>query len=338
MRALAVIALVACSAPAPTPPPKTPITNEVPRVDQLECSSAPIGSAITLVAVRGTRREDICRGIAVTAGKPLDEALVDADIRSLYKTALFEDVTAFVEGTTFGYELRERPKLLRIDIVNPPPGVQLPKQDFGLAEPVAIRRGAAQIRDALHEAGYRTAKVEHAVAPSGSGVALQYTITAGTRTVLDKVKFQGIHAKREALVSKGVLARAGEPLTDLIAEREIVNVQTALYEEGLLTSRVSYNVVDASASTVDLVIEIVEGPVFKLGAMKVKGPRARDPKAYAKALAPLKKGDIARRSKLAGAIKAIEAIHAGDLPAVNVYPQSNVQSDKKLVDMDFVVE
>lgn len=339
MRAFAAVVLVACNAPTTkTPTTRPTITNELPPVDQLECSRAPAnGDAITLVAVRGTRR-DICRGIGVTAGKPLDEALVDAEIRTLYKTALFEDVTAFVEGTTLVYELRERPELVGIEVVSAPDGLQLAKPDFELAEPVAIRRGATQLRDALREAGYRRAKVDHALAPSGKGVSLRYTITAGARTVLGTVKFQGIDAKRQPLFNKGVTARSGEPLTELTAEREVINVQTTLYEEGLLTSRVSYNVVDANESTVDLVFDIVEGPVFKLGSMKVKGPRARDPKAYAKALAALKKGDLARRSKLAAAIKAIEAIHAGDRPAVIVVPQSNIHADKKVVDMDFVIE
>jgi outer membrane protein assembly factor BamA len=167
---------------------------------------------------------------------------------------------------------------------------------------------------------------------------LTCTITVGTRTVLGEVKFKGLAATREAAIRKQLSTQLGQPVLDDVTQRDVLVVQTALYEEGLLTSRIDHALVDSGEAKVDLVFTIDEGPVFKLGTVKVKGPRAKDAKAYTKAIAPLKKGAVAKRSILVAAVKAIEAVHAGDQPVPIVIPQSNVQKDKKLVEFDFVVE
>lgn len=347
MRSLVAIALVAAcgSPPRPSPrppgPAEPPTTTDSAPANEIRCSEAPGGIAI--VALHGTTHGDVCKTISSKAGVPLDEKLVDQDVVYLYKTGFFDDVIAVTEQrgdkTVLVYELRDRAVITRIDVVGGPPGITLPTHaPDGLADPVLIRRNAAAMEEALRDAGYRKATVEHRTSPTDKGPALTYTINAGPRTVLGEVKFKGLDAKREAAIRKDLASQLGQPVLDDATQRDTITVQTALYEEGLLTSRLSHDLVDAGEAKVDLVFTIVEGPVFKLGVTKVKGPRAKDAKMYAKALAPLKKGAVARRSVLVAAVKAIEAIHASDQPVPIVIPQSNVQIDKKLVDFDFVVE
>lgn len=327
MRSLALLVLAACGSTAPSPRPPTEPPLEKPAVSSTDivCSDS--------VHLRGTKQAGACNSVRAT---PTDEAKIDEDIRELYKTGLFEDVVAIVEnGTVLVYELRDRGVIAKIDVINPPPGLTLPKHDpNGLADPVLIRRNAVAMREALRDAGYRSATVEHKL----SGTALTYTITAGTRTVVGEVKFKGLDPTREAAFRKQLTTQLGQPVRDDETQRDLLVLQTALFEEGLLASRLSHEIVDAGEAKVDLVFTIEEGPVFKLGAVAVKGPKAKDAKAYRKALAPLKKGTVARRSLLVAAIQAIEAIHAGDQPVPTVIPQTNVQVDKKLVDVDFVVE
>jgi len=346
MKALIAIALVAgCGGASPKvpPPPKpeTPPTADLAPMDETHCSDVP-GGGIAIVALRGTTHADACKTVSSKAGVALDEKLVDQDIVHLYRTGFFADVVAVTEQrgdkTVLVYELIDRAVIARVDVVGGPPGLTLPVHEpDGLADPVLIRRNAAAMQEALRDAGYRKATVAHQLSPTAKPV-LQYTIVAGARTVLSEVKFKGLDSKREAAIRTQLATKLGQPVLDDATQRDALVIQTALYEDGLLMSQLSHELVDAGEAKVDLVFTVTEGPVFTLGTMKVKGPRAKDPKAYAKALAPLKKGSIARRSILVAAVKAIEAIHASDQPLPLVIPQSNVQKDKKLVDFDFVVE
>lgn len=332
MRALLLV-LVACGGTARAPTEPTPLDKPPPGyaapANETRCSDK--------VVLRGTKHAGACN--TIRAMTPTDEATIDEDIRELYKTALFDDIVAVVEGSTLVYELRDRATIERIDVINAPPGLTLPTHGpNGLADPVLIRRNADAMRAALREAGYRNANVVYAMNRREKILVLTYTITAGARTVLGDVKFKGLDAKREATIRKQLATQLGTPVLDDVTQRDVITVQSALYEEGLLNSRLAHEIVDAGPAKVDLVFTITEGPVFTLGAMKVKGPRAKDTKAYAKALAPLKRGAVARRSILVEAVRAIEDVHAGEQPAVIVIPQSNVQLDKKRVDFDFVVE
>jgi outer membrane protein assembly factor BamA len=216
------------------------------------------------------------------------------------------------------------------------------RDDLALAfvDHAAIHRLAALIVDAFRSQGYRGVTVAPAVrAGAGASKIVQFVIAPGARTVLGKVTFVGLSAAREAAMRKLLTVVASAPISSEDADREYFAVGTALLEQGLLASKVTYRLVEVpNSATVDLVIEVAEGDVFTFGAIRVIGPRARDARAYATSLAPLQRGAIARPSALREARAAIEALHAGNAPAVTLTLQTKVDTARRVLDVDYVVE
>ena len=113
----------------------------------------------------------------------------------------------------------------------------------------------------------------------------------------------------------------------------------ALYEVGLVESEVTTRLEENFlASTVNVVLTVREGPVYRLGTCKVVGPAALPPAKYREVVAQLPRGAVFARSKVAAAIKEVEALHraAGTERRVEVW--TNVDKAKRTIDVELQVE
>ncbi len=332
--------------PAPTPAPAEPRpTTTCSRVD------AARGPSLTAVALRGGTTgpslQASCGSVKSRAGRPVDEHAVDADVRELFATGLFEDVVAVVEesesAATLVYEVKPRPRLADIAVRGEP-------RDFDLSDvlgkrpavydPVWVRATDARLLEALHEGGYRKAKVDHEVTPTGDGaLRVRFWIEAGKRFVLGSVRFEGLVVASADLLRKQLRLTPGEPAFDDRIERDRLLVALALYEVGLVQGEVAARVEENFlASTLDVVLTVREGPVFKLGTVKVTGPAALPATKYRDVVARLPRGTVFARSKVAAAAQEVEAMHRATGTERNVAVSTNVDASKRTIDVELNVQ
>jgi outer membrane protein assembly factor BamA len=351
--ALVLLALASCAAPPAsphmaTPRPKAARVTEPPR-PRVSCSTATTSPpSLGEVVLRGTDEASACEKLRSTAGAPLDEARVTADIHTLHASGFFEDVTAVIEEDdarppTLVFEVKERPRIASLSTRGAPDGVDV-RGGMGSApvryDPFWVRATDARIADSMHEAGYRKATVGHEVTPTADGaVTVVFAIVPGARSVLGAVRFEGLTTAPVDRLRAVLALTPGEPAPEMMVERDTLMVQSALFDLGLVQSEVKPRIEENFlASRFDVVFVVTEGPAYRLGVVKVSGERLLPKDRYAKLLATLPRGTLFVRSKVAAVVQTVERMHhdAGADRIVDV--RTTVDPKRHTIDVDLHVD
>lgn len=335
------VARVPARTAKPTAPPDARPTTLCSRAD-----SAP-APALAAVSLRGSALAASCGALKSRAGSPVDEAAVDADVHELFATGLFDEVLVALEetdgATALVFELKDRPRVADVGVRGEPRGFDF-REALGkkpaVYSPVWVRATDARLVEALHQDGYRKAKVDHEVTPAGDGtMAIRFAIEPGKRFVLGSVRIEGLKAASADGLKKQLKLMPGEPAFDELIERDRLFVTMGLYEDGLVqgevTSRVEENFL---ASTIDVVLTVREGPVFKLGTVKVTGPAAFPAAKYQHIVKRLPRGMVFARSKVAAVVEDVEAMHRVSGTERKVEVSTNVDAPKRTIDVEVIVQ
>lgn len=357
--ALLLVGLPGCSAaPEPTALPPTrvaPKTAPAETRPSTSCSRSETAKSPALAAVSlrsttpaPTPPQASCSPLKSRAGSPVDEKTVDADVRELFASGLFDDVTAVVEdrddgASTLVFEVKPRRRVDEVAVRGEPRGFAS-REALGTRpdryDPVWVRATDARLLEALHLDGYRKAKVDHEITPVGDdAVRVLFWLEPGKRFVLGSVRIEGLKAASADGLKKQLKLMPGEPAFDELIERDRLFVTMGLYEDGLVqgevTSRVEENFL---ASTIDVVLTVREGPVFKLGTVKVTGPAAFPAAKYQHIVKRLPRGMVFARSKVAAVVEDVEAMHRVSGTERKVEVSTNVDAPKRTIDVEVIVQ
>ena len=257
---------------------------------------APAGFVVDTVEVRGAQRiaEDAVRASAgVRAGGVVNATLVQEAVRRLMATGNFESVQVYVRGAEQGrgalvLEVVERPLVAEVRFeglrtVSP----STVRDSAGLREGAALdpqRVATAQklTRDLLARRGVQLQSIDTTLTPvQGGGYRLTFTVREGNRLTLADVDFAGNAAFSDETLA-GVLDtkeegfwwfRSGRFDREAFEEDLRTRLPRFYGSHGYIDFAVVRDtlVVDPETGKARLVVEVQEGPQYRLGEFNVQG-------------------------------------------------------------------
>lgn len=258
--------------------------------------AAPAGFIVDTVEVRGAQRlaaDAVVASAGVRSGAVLNAQQVQDAIRRLMATGNFESVQVYVRGAEQGrgalvLDVRERPLVAGIEFVGlrSVSGATV-RDSAGLRENAPLdpqRVAAAQklTRDLLAARGIQLLSIDTALAPAeGGGVRLTFDVREGNRLTVAEIDFTGNQAFSEEQL-EGAMSLKEEGFWWFRGGR----YDRAAFEEDLRTSLPQFYgrhgyidfaivgdtlLVDPATGKARLVVEVAEGPQYRLGEFNVQG-------------------------------------------------------------------
>jgi outer membrane protein insertion porin family len=256
---------------------------------------APAGFVVDSVEVRGVQRvpaEGVRSTSGVRAGATVNAQLVQDAIRKLMATGNFESVQVYVRGADQGrgtlvLAVVERPLIneVRFAGLRSVSGGTV-RDSVGLQEgapldPQKVAAAQKLTRDLLAARGIQLTSIDTALTPVEGGYRLTFNVREGNRLALADVDFTGNAAfSDEALQDametqeEGFLWFRGGRFDRETFEEDLRTRLPAFYgSHGYIDFAVVRDtlVVDPQTGKARLVVEVQEGPQYRLGEFNVQG-------------------------------------------------------------------
>ena len=282
------------------------------------------------------------------ADQPLDPKRVGEDLHALWATRQLERAVVKLrkskKGSLLEFRLKLWPRLTEIRVEGDSPlssyeveslmGL-LPKRLF---DPVAAERGLKAITNRLVTLGYMEARVNFERKPSPKGVQGVIQIQAGPGYQLLPLRVEGNSVLTDAIL-KVCLQQVTATEAEVRADQTVVFLSACGYDRGLLNISVSNpkQELDRDAKTIQQVIRIREGAVFRLGKLEFTGKLISQKSDYMKRL-DLKSGQVFSRSKMVRGIEEIRKLHDAYGVTRIVTPLTNIDMEEKRIDLTLQIE
>lgn len=357
--------LLGCGAgPAPAPPNMRGASSSAPVVvapldpPGAMCSatppSAPVATdVIARVEMLGLARipgTDACRYLLTRAGQPIDEQRIHEDAKSLFDSGLFEDVTVAetrtANATAIVFSLRERPLVHRFTVHGAQSALSkriaeaLPKVG-DVFDPQSLRHGIERVEGDYVADGYRRVKVDFKVHPAPSNeVDVDVTVVEGPLALVQSITVQGAAQARESEIralintAQGGFNALGMPYRPDSLERDRHRMTGYYLDRGMVQASVAEEVVTLSADgkSATIVIEIDEGPVYKLRRIRCQGDLAGSEQKCLELLG-VKKGRVFARNELQAGLDRIREHQEAKKKGHVVEPEVTVDEQAHAIDL-----
>ncbi|HEU0012049.1 MAG TPA: outer membrane protein assembly factor BamA [Longimicrobium sp.] len=257
----------------------------------------PAGFVVDTVIVRGNQRvavEQVTTASGLRGGTVVSAAIVQDAIRRLMSTGLFETVQVYVRGADAGrgaliVEVAERPVVAQIRWE----GLQslsgnTVRDSAGLVEnapldPQKVATAQRLVRDLLAKKGIQLASIDTSLAPveGGAGVRLTFNVREGHRLALADIDFVGNTAFSEEALEDAIKTkpegfwwfRAGRWDRETFEEDLRTHLPEFYGGHGYIDFAVVGDtlLVDPATGKARLVVEVSEGPQYRLGEFNIQG-------------------------------------------------------------------
>src|SRR5262249_35460205 len=147
--------------------------------------------------------------------------------------------------------------------------------------PSKMHASTRKIEEAYHAQGRLHATVTFTRTHTVIGEVIKLTINEGPEVHVGKLAIVGLHTLKDDEVRKALKSVPAAVYLPEELERDAFVLNGALYDRGLLQSRVDTPAVSSSpnGATVDIAIKVDEGKVFRIGAIKLAGDLRGEDKA-----------------------------------------------------------
>ncbi len=302
---------------------------------------------VSEIRIEGNRRigtDSVELLISQKAGEIYDESLIAEDIKKIYSTGDFYDVSVEKEvsgsGVILTYTLKENPVLVDLsfsgnkNLKDEKINEALEIQANQIVSTAEIKAEAEKITELYAVKGYGNARVSYNIEPEEDGrIRVAYKVDEGERETISSVKIKGnINIKTKSL-SKRIfssprkfysLGARGLFIREEI-EKDSERIKYAYLDEGYLDAKVSppkfkY---DKPTNSYEITFEIDEGPQYFVSEISLEGieppPEVNEKEILYKI--SLKKGEPYGNSKLSSDINFVTSIYSNKGYAdVNVDP------------------
>ncbi len=322
----------------------------------------PVGGKVRLerVDITGNHRVDdqaIRVRLSAEPGAAVDEATIDADIRSLYQMGFFDDIAATlaqVRGQwVLTFAVTERPFIRAVEIEG---AKKIDKDEVEgmlrvrpntILDPEKARRGMEEAKKAYEKKGYLDTEISYQTELVGENeVIVKFFVDERKPVRVTKVIFEGNQYLSDRKLKKIMATKERWFLSFLTGagnlDREALNADTErltayYYEHGHIDVRVDDPVVERGEDGLTVTFKIDEGNTYHFGAIEVVGetlPRVEERDAEMGA----KPGEIFRPSKLREDMNLITEQYGDEGYAfVNVTPETNIDARANTVDVSYRV-
>ncbi len=323
----------------------------------LEGSAAAPGD--TLIVVHGNRRVDamaIREHFHASPDGRLDPAAVNAGLKTLYATGLFEDVRIAWSGPRLVVTVLEAPVIDRVQFEG---NKQLKDKDLVKEirskahtplTKAAIQDDVARIQDIYRHTGRYDAQIVPKLITKAEGRAdLVFEIKEGAKTGVRKIVFIGNHAYSDQWL-KGVIKTSESgwfgflKTTDVYDPDQIESDRDLLHDFYLKKGYADAQVVaatgayDATLKGFVVTFTVDEGDRYRLGTIDIRSHLAIDRSSLAGELR-IASGDVYDAQAVEKSVEALTAaLGKQGFPFVSVRPHARRDRKAKLLDLVFALD
>ena len=362
MRAALALLLASCAtSTAVVKPPvaEAPPAPEVPAcplatVTYSEASASELrtGAMVEKVCLLGASEDSYLRLhelVAPREGSPLELEVVRADIEALFTQGLLRDVVVVAQalksrGVVLSYVVSEYEWITEVDYT----GVTAVKiDDFkeiahaGVrANPFVVKALSDTVKALYAGMGFPAARVVTTVKSLGGGNAgLTLTVEEGPRVTVGAISFEGVKQVSEAELRKALRSSVGVPYLEDLVERDTLALTTVYFDHGMVNVAVvnSTRTLAVPVGAVELVFQVKEGEVFRLGKVTLKGFSIGAEKDVLKSM-EARSRSVFSRSVLQRDMERIRARAELLGIIVEITPLTTIDTEKKTIDIAFELE
>lgn len=297
--------------------------------------------------------------LAQRAGEPLDPLLVSDDIKTLFATGYFEDVTALLQvyegGIKLIYSVKEKPTIRRVDTFG-----NEDVDDEKLTEKLTIKAGATYdlaliesnakaLRAVLWDEGYPLAVVLPITREIRPGsVLLTFHIKEGPKVKVNAIAFEGNSAMNSNELEDAIessewwfmswLTRGGKYEREEV-RGDVKRLLEHYHNNGYLKAEVPEPEIRIhdDKEWVDINFRVREGVQYSLGEVSFRGNTVLSDEEIRK-LMKMEQGKPASRKKMTEDVTAVvDKLSENGYALANVRPDVKVNEESRIVDVTYNV-
>ncbi len=318
------------------------------------------GSVIAEVRIQGNQRVEsdaVKIHISSRAGQPLDPALVDQDVKSIYKMGFFDHVSADVEhqagGDVLTFIVQERPLITDVrfggmkaikstddKVIN---AVKL--HGGSVLDPARVQATIQGLKELYVQKGYLDAGVTFRTVPEANNTAIGvFDVKEGPVVHISEVDFEGNKSVSTSTLRNSVATHQHNLLsmffdTGILDQKKLqedVDRITAMYyNKGFLNVHVSEPTVTRTGNSLKVVFDIDEGPVFHVGTVDVSGD-LKVPKKDLLSKLTVKPGEVFAGGEMQHDVLTLSEVYSDRGYAyVNVDPRTQVDPATSTVNVGY---
>ncbi len=318
------------------------------------------GSVIAEVRIQGNQRVEsdaVKIHISSRAGQPLDPALVDQDVKSIYKMGFFDHVSADVEhqagGDVLTFIVQERPLITDVrfggmkaikstddKVIN---AVKL--HGGSVLDPARVQATIQGLKELYVQKGYLDAGVTFRTVPEANNTAIGvFDVKEGPVVHISEVDFEGNKSVSTSTLRNSVATHQHNLLsmffdTGILDQKKLqedVDRITAMYyNKGFLNVHVSEPTVTRTGNSLKVVFDIDEGPVFHVGTVDVSGD-LKVPKKDLLSKLTVKPGEVFAGGEMQHDVLTLSEVYSDRGYAyVNVDPRTQVDPATRTVNVGY---
>jgi outer membrane protein insertion porin family len=315
------------------------------------------------IAVEGNRRveERYVRSlVSASPGREVSTTDIDKDVRALFATGRFEDVTAEIverDGRpVLVYRVVERPLLREVsfagnkEIKTDKLGELINAKSVEFYRPQLLSGWVETIKKAYVAEGYYATEVEPKVTISDRNEAtVSLNIDEGEQVYVTRILFEGntvfsdrqlkkVMFTKEKWIFSFITGRGAYQENMLQADQDIIADQ--YYNKGYIQIKVKKPLVTLleDKKSMEVLFEIEEGEQFRIGKIDVQGDLLKSREELL-ALLTLEEGAVFSRKELRENMAALNDLYADEgFAFVNVTPRTEVDEIARRMDITLNVE
>jgi outer membrane protein insertion porin family len=204
----------------------------------------------------------------------------------------------------------------------------------------------ARIRADYVAQGYRSATVQHRVEKSGpQQVEVYVTVTEGPIATIKSLQVQGVPKAHAAELiglvetGAGTFNTTGKLYRADALEADRYRMLAWCFDRGMVTAAVEPEKVSIAAdqSSLEIVINVTEGPVYRVGSVSVRGKLGAPEPKYVELLGA-SKGQVFSRAELLKGMERIQEFETGAQRHGKLTPKTELDPKKQLVNLVIEIE
>jgi outer membrane protein insertion porin family len=315
------------------------------------------------IVVEGNRRveERFVRSLlSVSSGQEVSTADIDKDVRALFATGRFEDVTAEIverDGKpVLVYRVVERPLLREVtfsgnkEIKTDKLGELINAKSVEFYRPQLLPVWIQAIKNAYVGEGYYATEVEPKITINDRNEAtVALNIDEGEQVFVSRIRFEGnsvfsdkqlkkVMFTKEKWIFSFITGRGAFQENMLQTDQDILADQ--YYNKGYIQVKVKKPLVTLleDKKSMEILFEIEEGEQFRIGEVDIQGDLLKSREELL-ALLTLEEGAVFSRKELRENMAALNDLYADEgFAFVNVTPKTEVDETARRMDITLEVE
>lgn len=288
-------------------------------------------------------------------GTLFDSAVVEQDVKAIYRMGFFDDVQAELSADgVLTYNVKEKPYVREVKVQG---NSQVARDKIETALGVGARtildrpklaEGIDKVRKLYTDQGYVNASIDYAVSmESNNQAVVVVNVNEGAKLLVKKVTFEGNRAFSDSEL-QGLIATKEEWIFSFITNRGVLDrdmltndiaiLSTHYFDNGYIDHQISEPVILRGREGIEVVIRVKEGKQYRVGKVEIGGDMIVDGRELLKSI-KLTTGQIFRGSRLREDIKLLTEMYTNKgFAFAEIEPVTKLNPPDQQVDVALLIK